>query len=217
MPPSILALLDDVISLGKEYSRWVIQAAAKSQAQYESHLYFVSVLEQVKGILRRNECTVPKGRRADGKENTDPQDEETVNIFEALTLEESKDVVDSPDSFFSVSTGPKAKSTTTSKPIYDMEFLQDEVLFSSVLFFQDLEAIREIIRKTWSGYRAGRTELSNASLLTNTATEIIRRSTKEHLDSIKRWSDAPKEKDFIARFFANTCKEAITGGEKPGD
>ena len=217
VPSSILALLDDVISLRKEYSRWVGQAAAKSQAQYESHLYFVSVLQEVKGILRRNECAVSKGRRPDGKENTDPQEKKTANLFEALTLEEPKDVEDSPDSFFSVSTGPNAKSTTTSKPIYDMEFLHDEVLFSSVFFFQDLEAIREFVRKTWSGYRAGRTELSTASLLTNTAIEMIQRSTREHLDSIKRWPDAPAEKDFISWFFAHTSKEAITGGEKPGD
>ena len=27
--------------------------------------------------------------------------------------------------------------------------------FSSVLFFQDLEAIRELIRNTWSEHRAG--------------------------------------------------------------
>ena len=148
VPSSILALLDDVISLRKEYSHWVVgQAAAKSQAEYESQLYFVSVLQQVKGILRRNECAVPKWRRPPhGKANTDPQEKETVNIFEALSLEEPKDVVNSPDS--SIPTGTNAKSTATSKPIYDMEFLHDEVLFSSFLFFQDLEAIRECIRKT---------------------------------------------------------------------
>ena len=78
-----------------------------------------------------------------------------------------------------------------------MEYLHDEVLFSSVLFFQDLREIRELIRKTWSEYRAGRTELPTATLLTNMAIELIQRSPKEHLDSIKRWPDAPEEKDFI--------------------
>lgn len=217
VPPSILPLLDDIISLRKEYSHWVGQAAGGSQAQYETHLHFVSVLQQVKAILQRSERAVPKGSGPVGKENTDPRGKEAANIFEALSLEEPTGAVDSPDSSFSVSTRPNANVKATSKPIYDMELLHDEVLFSSVLFFQDLEAIRRLIRKTWSEYRGGRTELSTASLLTNTAIEIIQRSTKEHLDSIKRWSDAPEEKDFIFWFYTHICKEAITDGEKPGD
>lgn len=98
-----------------------------------------------------------------------------------------------------------------------MESLYDEVLFSTVLFFQDLQAIRELIRKTWSEYRAGRTELSTASLLTNTAVELIQRNTEEHLDSIKRWPDAPEGKDFIYWLYAHMCREHITDREKLGD
>ena len=97
VPSSILVLLDDVISLHKEYSRWVGQAAGGSQAQNETHLYFVSVLQQVNGIVRRNNCALPKGRRPDGKENTDPQEKEAANIFEALSLEEPEGAVDSPN------------------------------------------------------------------------------------------------------------------------
>lgn len=218
VPSSILALLDDVISLRKEYSRWVGQAADEgSRAQIESHLYFVNVLQQVKGILRRQECAMPKGARPDEKDNRAPQGKDAVNMFETLSLEEPEGALDSLNSSVSVPTGPKAKTMAASKPVYDMESLYDEVLFSSVLFFQDLESIRKLIRKTWSEYRAGRTELSTASLLTNTAIELIQRSTKEHLDSIKRWPDAPEEKDFIYWFYAHICKEDITDRERPGD
>lgn len=104
-----------------------------------------------------------------------------------------------------------------SKPVYHIESLYDDFLFSPGLFFQDLEAIREVMRNTWSGFRARHTELSAVSLLTNTASELIQRSTRECLDSIKRWPDAAEEKDFIYYFHAHICKEGITGREKPGD
>lgn len=129
VPSSILALLDDVISFRKEYSRWVGQAAGGSQAQNETHLYFVSVLQQVKGILRRNDCALPQGRRPDGKENTDPREKEAANIFEALSLEEPEGAVDSLNLSFSISIKLKAKLIATSKPIYDVEFFYNEVLF----------------------------------------------------------------------------------------
>ncbi|CAD6564239.1 MAG: hypothetical protein ASARMPRED_004349 [Alectoria sarmentosa] len=76
------------------------------------------------------------------------EEKEVANIFEALGLEEPEDAVDSPKPSVSVSTRPKAKNMATSKLIYDMESLHDEVLFSPVLFFQDLEEIREFIGKT---------------------------------------------------------------------
>ncbi|KAL9075275.1 MAG: hypothetical protein Q9161_001652 [Pseudevernia consocians] len=38
---------------------------------------------------------------------------------------------------------------------------------------------------------------------------------KEHLDSIKRWPDAPEEKDFIYWFYAHIYREHITDREKP--
>ena len=60
-------------------------------------------------------------------------------------------------------------------------------------------------------------DLSTASLLTNTAIELIQRSTKDHLDSIKRWPDAPEENDSIYWLYAHICKEDITDREKPGD
>ena len=80
---------------------------------------------------------MPKLRGSDGKENIVPQEKEAANIFEVLSLEEPKDGVDSPNLSSSVSPGPKAEHMATSKPVWHMESFY-EVLFSSVLFFQDL-------------------------------------------------------------------------------
>ena len=109
--------MDDVISLRKEYSHWVDQAGGQPRAQNASHLHFVHILQQVKGILRREQCAVPRLRGSDGKENIVPQEKEAANIFEALSLEEPKDGVDSPNLWSSVSPGPKAEHMATSKPV----------------------------------------------------------------------------------------------------
>lgn len=211
-------LVENVISLREEYSRWMGQAADKgSRTQNESDLNFVNVFQQVKGILCRQDRVVPKGKRPDRKENSNPQEKEAANISEALSLEEPKDAVGSPNLWVSVPTGPKAMTLAIPKPVYHMESLYDDFLFSPGSFFQDLEAIREVMRNAWSGFRARHTELSAVSLLTNTASELIQRSTREYLDSIKRWPDAADEKDFIYCFHAHICKEGITGREKPGD
>lgn len=72
------------------------QAADKgSRTQNESDLNFVNVFQQVKGILCRQERVVPKGKRPDRKENSNPQEKEATNISEALSLEKPKDAVDS--------------------------------------------------------------------------------------------------------------------------
>lgn len=86
----------------------------------ESDDYFIDVLQQVKGIPRRQECKKPKVGRLDGKENRDPREKEAVNIFETLSLEEPKGPLDSQSPSVSVLTEPKAKNVATSKPVYDM-------------------------------------------------------------------------------------------------
>ncbi len=77
-------------------------------------------------------------RSPDGKENRHPQEKEAANIFEGLILEEPKDEMDSSKSALSVSNGSKAKNMAISKLVYAMNFIHDEVLFSSVSFVQDL-------------------------------------------------------------------------------
>lgn len=61
-----------------------------------------------------------------------------------------------------------------------------------------------------------RTDFSSASLLTNMAIYMVQCSTKEHLDSIKHWPDAPDEMDFIYCFQAPICEEGITDREIQG-
>lgn len=65
------------------------------------------------------------------------------------------------------------------------------------------------MREMWSEYRAERMKLPTASLLANTAVRLMQRSTKEHLDSIKRWPDATEEKDLIYWLYRHVYSESI--------
>ena len=194
VPAAILGLLDDIIGLRKEVSRWLGRSSCKHGCHDhdDGHAYFISVLEQVRKILR------PKPDLPIHRHKNEIQSlpkEKITNLFSSLSLDDPNEIGDglSPIPPLPV----KTRDVGISKKVYDVESLHDEVLIASIFFFQDMNDIREYIRNLWSDYRKGTTELTTASLLSNTAIEMIQRSTVEHLDLIKRWPDAPPESNLI--------------------
>ncbi len=212
VPSNILGLLAEVISLRKEFSAWMSHVASHDhlRAQNDSHRHFIKILNQVKTILHQKEDPVPTTANEDKKENLPGN--KLANIFEVLTLEEPE-----PVAHAATPAVPPLQNTQNLELMYDMETLHDEVLISSICYYQDLNATRDFIRNVWSDYREGLTALMTVSLLTNTAIEQIQRNTEDHLLMIKRWPDAPEEKNFIWWFYCHICEGDPLKREQPDD
>lgn len=138
IPSDMLDVLDDVISLRKECSRWlgVVERNAHSEAHNDNHQYFISVFERVKAIL----LSSPGGAdtsSATGKCQT--AETSLANIFEALQIEEPQEVQTNTAPNISKT---RPKRATPAKSTYDVLSEHDEILLSSIFFFQDVNLIR---------------------------------------------------------------------------
>ena len=221
VPSDILTLLDDVIVLRKEVSQWIGKTVSShcshspdhcSHSHHDGHRYFVRILEQVREILRPRKQAPLQPRNGDRKESV--RNQNLANTFETLHVEEPTDKV--RDQRADPSTTNQTKDLQSPGKIHDVMSLHDEVLVASILFLQDIERFRHHTRSIWSEVRKGAIALETASLLTNTAMELIQGSTEEDLDLIRKWDDAPSESDLIHWVYAHTCQE-INKREKPDD
>jgi hypothetical protein len=210
VPNGIYTLLCDVISLRKEVSQVLGQAVTQDDGQSDGHSYFINVLEQVKEILRPStEKTVFRDEK-----RLETQDQKLGNIFEALDLEGQLDVTDT--SHISQSARPDRKPLP--KQTYDIERAHDEILVSSLFFFHDLSQIRDFVRELWTDYGQGRADLSTASLVTNTAIEIMQRNLEDHIAMMAGQHGSPEEDDWIFWVYAHICHGMdLHHRERPGD
>jgi hypothetical protein len=79
-----------------------------------------------------------------------------------------------------------------------------------------LNQIRELIRAVWIDYSRGIANLSSASLVTNTAIEIIRRNLEDHLATMVTLQGAPLEEDWIFWVYCHICHDIdIDDRERP--
>jgi hypothetical protein len=210
VPIDIYNLLCDVISLRKEVSQVMGQEVTQDDGQCDGHSYFINVLERVKDILR------PSTEKAGVKDEkrVETPDQKLGNIFEALDLEEPLDMTDS--SSISQSVQPDRKPPP--KQTYDIERTHDEILMSSLFFFHDLSQIRELVRAVWMDYGQGLADLSTASLVTNTAIEVMQRNLEDHLAAMAGQHGAPNQDDWIYWVYAHICHDMdVHHREQPGD
>lgn len=198
VPTSIYTLLCDVISLRREVSRILGEPVTRDDGQVDGHIYFINVLERVKEILR------PMAEKIGFKNEVKPEtsDQKLGNIFEVLTLEEPSQL--EPDNSVPV-TAQQPNQNTLLDHSYDIEPSRSDFLFASLLFFRDLNEIRELVRTVWVDYSKGRASLIMASLLTNTSIDIIRRNLEDHLSAAGLQQDAPEEKDWIDWVYSSGC------------
>lgn len=134
-------------------------AGGASQGDHEGHVYFITVLERVRELLkpRAEKESIVTGNGATAKASKNARNENLSNIFDALTLEE-------PILTSTTSTEPSRKPTQKpSKCTYDIESALDDVLISSLLFFVDLKKIREYVCSVWDEYKRGLVDLTTAA------------------------------------------------------
>jgi hypothetical protein len=199
-----------VISLRKEVSQVLGQEVTQDDCQPDGHSYFINVLERVREILR------PSTEKVEFRDEKrlETLDQKLGNIFEALDLEEQLDATDSS----SVPQSAQSDRKSLPKQTYDIERMHDEILMSSLFFFHDLSQIRELVRVVWMDYSQGRADLSTASLVTNTAIEIMQRNLEDHLAIMAGQHEAPEEDDWIFWVYAHICHGMdLHHRERPGD
>ncbi|CAJ2513731.1 Uu.00g018500.m01.CDS01 [Anthostomella pinea] len=89
---------------------------------------------------------------------------------------------------------PEASEPEASEPEASEPEASDEALFSWLCFFIDIYSVRHSISCIWSQYKNQKTSLINASLVTNTAIQIVKGMCQVHLEDTKDLPGAPDTK-----------------------
>lgn len=198
VPRIIFLLLAEAIALRKEAATIFGHVTTHDHGEHGSqdedgHSYFIRILEQVRGILS------PLVEGASATKESENQGQNLANIFEALEVEET---IEDPSTGFSVATTavvPARIAQKSSTDTYNIEATYTDMFMYSMFFFQDLGKIRALIKNLWADYIQGHSDLTTATLVTNTAIELIQRNVDELFAAMAEWRhlDVPPQDKWI--------------------
>lgn len=174
VPDEIVTIAKTVITLRKEAGALFakLTGTTTKHASQASHRYFITVLETVLKIL-----APPSSSGTDEDQTAAGAD--VTNFFAALT-------VDNPtlDTGAAAPTAAKKKAKKQPSQEYVIQDSSDDELLLAVLgFFQDYTEIEKFVMAAWIHYRDGRLNLMAASVVTDTAYGMLKRSSEDLLST----------------------------------
>jgi hypothetical protein len=174
VPQEIVIILRTVIALRNDTGAKLAKLTGRSinHASQTSHRYFVSVLEQVLKILAPS--PVPGNDEGQAVSGAD-----VSNMFAALTVEEPTLNMDATGS-----TASKKKTKKQPSQEYEIEDSSaDDFMLAVLGFLEDYAKVERFVMEAWMHYRDGRLNLMAASVVTDTAYGMIKRSSEDLLSS----------------------------------
>ena len=205
VPPTILRIFQFATAARKRCCGWFRMQApdeAVSEKSNKTHSYFISILEKVLRTLEPC-CAWETGTRpantAKASENISFKAERSHgevalgNIFEYLEMEgyniNDPDQLDGEGVRFETTTTPASSAQSHVKVVYETEPSDADIHFAIFCLLEDLKGIRDFLRRIWSDYRLGNVDLTTASVTTDTAFELARRSEEDFLVAFPQFSD----------------------------
>lgn len=131
------------------------------------------------------------------------------NRFNNLEVEEPEDIVDTSATIqaFSIGNKPAPKSKVPPPKNVDVYELETDNAYDRAFdvfcFFEDLHRIQDFLAATWRSHKEGLVDLMTATLVTNSAFDIVRREEEQltwflygpeisHMDYSRVWSSIRK-------------------------
>ena len=222
IPKSVIKLASQVVDLRRGFSRFYEkQATDSTRTATSKHAHFVSTLEEVINILKARSsgasyysvnASTSTNAGNTTKASTDRisgATEMLSNQFDHLELEETIDIDDAlPALSAAMPTTGAAASKTDDKVSRRVEYQSDndeddeEKYFAMYCLFADLHGLRTFIGKTWEDYSDGRMDLMAASILTNTAFDLVRRTETKFFTALPEFESAQKLIQFFMLFIS---------------
>ena len=222
IPENVIKLASQVVDLRRGFSRFYEKQATDSTRTADlKHAHFVSTLEEVINILRppssvasdnAENASTPINNANTSKPSTDRISNGTEmlsNQFDHLELEEPIEIDDAlPALSTEMPTNGAAASQTDEKASHRVEYQSaneeddEEKYFAMYCLFTDLHGLRNFIGRTWDDYSDGRIDLMTASILTNTAFDLVRRMEIKFFAALPEFESAQKLIQFFMVFIS---------------
>ena len=222
VPESVIKLASQVVDLRRGFSRFYEKQATDSTRTADlKHAHFVSTLEEVINILRppssaasdnAENASTPINNGNTSKHSTDRISNGTEmlsNQFDHLELEEPIEIDDAlPALSTEMPTTGATAGQTDEKASHRVEYQSadeeddEEKYFAMYCLFTDLHGLRNFIGRTWDDYSDGRIDLMTASILTNTAFDLVRRMEIKFFAALPEFESAQKLIQFFILFIS---------------
>ncbi len=236
VPNSVIELASQVVNLRKSFSRFYEkQATDSTRTANFKHAHFVSTLEEVINILKApsgaSSYSVNASTSTNESNTTKPSTdrisigtEMLSNQFDHLELEEPINIDDAlPASSAAMPTTGATANKTNDKISRRVEYQSnndeddEEKYFALYCLFADLHGLRTFIGKTWEDYSDGRIDLMSASILTNTAFDLVRRTETKFFTALPEFESAQKLIQFFMLFISILRGVNLRHKERPDD
>ncbi|KAF8855489.1 hypothetical protein BDZ45DRAFT_502211 [Acephala macrosclerotiorum] len=193
IPDTIVQVVERAIKARRRCADWFASTGVENGHSTEGHLHFIEILEQAVGILKPS-----SGNTAAEAPKTTPKPQpkpklrpETHNFnglsnrFSNLEVEELEDIADASATIQVLNIGSKLVPKSKAPPpknvdVYELE--TDNAYdkgFDVFCFFEDLHRIQDFLADTWGSYKEGVIDLMTATLVTNSAFDIVRREEEQ--------------------------------------
>ncbi|KAK6952779.1 hypothetical protein Daesc_005073 [Daldinia eschscholtzii] len=183
IPKALDNLFRRVIATRTQVTQWHERSSHGDKESNKTHAHFTSVLTNAWTILCPS--TPPQTSHAKKRTKEVPESEPTVNLvnrFSALEVEELQDLREDTEPSSSDEldeSNYKLTDIASVTLLKSEEDIESEFFLAIFCFMTELNEMRSSIRESWQAYRRGRQELIMASLLTNTAIQLVRRAELE--------------------------------------
>lgn len=193
VPDSLQRVFERAIQARKRCTEWFQASKIDEQDSNEAHQHFISVLEQTLEILGKREGSGlerenPKGRGKEngGNEQADAAFQEFANRLQHFAVEQLPEIDESEIPEDNVTYGLVEDSEETRMSL---------MIFC---FFEDMHRLQDFPHDIWKEYKTGELDLITASLITNSAVDIVRQSEEGILAAAPKFFSRKRSYNTIA-------------------
>lgn len=209
LPQAVRKVLQRAIQARERCANWFESSKFGNQSSNRGHQHFIELLQDILSALDqgRNDRSYPNSTDVPCKtsrksKDTEPSWTEISNSFRNLDVE---DYLEEDSEVENDEERPEPNNDTTATCELEEESLEMKMSMMIFYFFEDLHRIQNFQHKIWKRYKDKTMDLLSATLITNTAFELVRRSEQEILSSAPKLFSKKRSYDSIAAviFYAN--------------
>jgi hypothetical protein len=197
-PKGMSMVLDRVIGARTKCTEWFKENSHGDTSINETHAHFTGVISSMSDVLRP--CWAPSDTKQDEKKLSGSKGpagtplSSNTNLFEHLELEEIGSDDEVPKSMKSGCSTLVISNLPRASIQLDEKLLEEEFMFAVHTFVDDMQQVRKYLNSIWRSYHGGEIDLLVASVITNTAIDLVRQAERSFESLLKRPKNYPVEK-----------------------
>ncbi|TVY81856.1 hypothetical protein LSUE1_G002898 [Lachnellula suecica] len=205
VPETLQKILERAIQARQRCAEWFRTSKADDHFSNEGHQQFIGVLKQTLKIIGRQKGDDETGKGEEYSDDSlgEASWHELANRFQNLAVEEIPEF-EGPD-----------LSQDGLNSTYELEEESEEMKMSLMIFcfFEDMHRLQDFIHDTWRSYKANELDLITASLITNSAVDIVRQNEEQILATAPKLFSTKHSYSTIAMVIFS--EDALSQGQDP--